>query len=450
MPNGLEAGDSVRGSDTISWLRGERAERSPGRRDVRVDDIVTYLNDPDVLNNVGGGLGADELARIELLEKNLGVNFLRDSIAEGWTVFEMVDGFTDVYTDESGVNTGSSTGYVYNGSNDYYANDPGSQHDLLIQSGGNVASDPIVDTTSVHTVTSVGGIDHSTSSAKFGTSSFDFNGTDAYMTVPSSTDWDFGTGDFTMELFYQPGATGPKTRNALISRVTSGNVGWMFWIDNNSLRFQINTGILIDGGSLTWTNGTWYHLALSRVGGTLSIYRDGLRLASVSNSTNLNLNSEELWIGAQQRSGFPDYCDGFVEEVSVLNGTGRYSGADVTADIPSSPYAVSTQNMTLVGASQTADSAPTNARMVILYDPVDSVTLNTDCTLEISRDGGSTFDAFTLTKEADYGTIDGGTVEILTTEDLTLAATSGTSMVYRFSTANNKNQRLHGVYVQWR
>ena len=101
----------------------------------------------------------------------------------------------------------------------------------------------------------------------------------------------------------------------------------------------------------------------------------------------------------------------------------------------------------LVGATQTANTAPTNARAVVLFDPIDSVTLNTDLILTMSMDGGSTYSsAFTLEKEADYDS----NIQILTTNDLTLSGTSGTSIVYKFTTANSKELRIHGVYVQWR
>jgi len=52
MANGLETGDSIKGSDTFSWFRGERDATSPGRRDVEFTLLVDYLNDPDVLTGV--------------------------------------------------------------------------------------------------------------------------------------------------------------------------------------------------------------------------------------------------------------------------------------------------------------------------------------------------------------------------------------------------------------
>jgi hypothetical protein len=49
MPNGLDTGDTVKGTDTFSFFRGERAERSAGRRDVEFSALAAYLNDTAVL-----------------------------------------------------------------------------------------------------------------------------------------------------------------------------------------------------------------------------------------------------------------------------------------------------------------------------------------------------------------------------------------------------------------
>lgn len=49
MANGLEAGDTVKGTDSFEFFRGERSAQSPGRRWVRFQALVDYLNDPNVL-----------------------------------------------------------------------------------------------------------------------------------------------------------------------------------------------------------------------------------------------------------------------------------------------------------------------------------------------------------------------------------------------------------------
>lgn len=103
-------------------------------------------------------------------------------------------------------------------------------------------------------------------------------------------------------------------------------------------------------------------------------------------------------------------------------------------------------NLTLVSQSFTADSVPTEARIVALHQAIDATTLNTDCTVEISRDGGTTWTTGTLVNE---GAFDATTNIFSATVDIS-AQPSGTSMKWRFKTLNNKEQRLHGVWMQWR
>ena len=104
--------------------------------------------------------------------------------------------------------------------------------------------------------------------------------------------------------------------------------------------------------------------------------------------------------------------------------------------------------MILPSVAFTTLATPTSGRLVVLYDPVDAVTLNTDLIFECSRDGGTTWTAWTLEANALFS----GTVEILTTEDLDISAqpTGSTSIIWRATTANTKDVQIHGVYLQWR
>lgn len=396
----------------------------------------------------GGASGAtaDELARIDSLEKNLGVNFLRDSIAEGWSIFEMVDGFADVYTDETGVNTGASTNQVYNTAGDYYSPQTGSSHSLLIQSETTNGSTTFTDSTGVHTITGNGGISHSTTQAKFGSSSVQFDGIDDYLSVPDNTDFDLdGTASFTIECQIYP--TSLASAQDICTKWDTGQQAYIIRLTTGGeIELYFNGSLFLTSSSAGISINNWYHVAVVRndSDSTTKIYINGTERASTLSTPVIpNTTSALAWGAVNVGSGPVLHFSGFMEEMSVLKGIARApeSGG------PSSPYSISTTEMTLIGATQTANSAPTSARMVILHDPIDSVTLNTDAILDISMDGGSTYStAFTLTKEADYD----ANVEILTTNDLLLDSTSGTSIVYRFRTANSKDQRLHGVYVQWR
>lgn len=169
-----------------------------------------------------------------------------------------------------------------------------------------------------------------------------------------------------------------------------------------------------------------------------------LRLENAEKNLGVNFLKDSISEGF----AIHDMVDGFADVYTDETGVNTGASTDQVYDSSNDFYGGGgSANFTLIGATQTANSAPTNARMVVLYEAVDSSTLNTDCTIEISIDGGSTYStAFTLVKEADYD----ANVEILTTDDLALDSTSGTSVVYRFKTLNEKVQRIHGVYIQWR
>lgn len=471
MANGLDSGDSIKGSDTFKFFRGERAAQSPGDRDVPISTLVDYLNDSTVLTNIGGagGATADELARLTLLEKNLGINFLRDAIAEGWTIFDMVDGFVDEYEDQTGLNIAGSTQAVYNQVYDYVSPTEAGGHSLLIQSdatnssttdwsGGTQGANK--DTTDSHTITVGGNVKNSTDQFYFAddeSSSIRFPGSAGdFLSVPDAdASFNFGSGDFTIEMWIRRDATGSAETLSSQENGSTTDFGHLFGINSNdTVRFVLdadgnNSGATTVTSTGTISANTWTHLAAVVDSGTMRIYINGVQDGSGASPGAFN-SSSNLTIGG--RNGVSQEFTGYMEEVSIINGTCRYpDGTTFSVPVASYLFSATTPNMILLSAAQTASSAPASARMVILHDPVDSVTLNTDAVLSISRDNGTTFTDFELTKEADYGTINGGTVEILTTEDLDISGQpSGTSIIYKLTTANNKDLRLHGAYVQWR
>ncbi len=102
-------------------------------------------------------------------------------------------------------------------------------------------------------------------------------------------------------------------------------------------------------------------------------------------------------------------------------------------------------NMTLVSNAFTATAVPTVARVAVFIDPQQSITINTDFTAEVSRDGGTTWTAVTLAIVSNpVGTVEQyeGTVSIS-------SQPSGTSMKYRLKTLNNKDIDVTGIVFQW-
>ncbi|MBC8337136.1 MAG: hypothetical protein H8E39_00455 [Alphaproteobacteria bacterium] len=107
-------------------------------------------------------------------------------------------------------------------------------------------------------------------------------------------------------------------------------------------------------------------------------------------------------------------------------------------------YLNTVQDMTLVSNATTALAEPTDAFIALWQEDVDAITPNTDLKAYASRDGGATWTQITLTQDATLGT-----GRILTGSADISAQPSGTSMKYKVETLNTKEQKIHGVALQW-
>jgi hypothetical protein len=105
-----------------------------------------------------------------------------------------------------------------------------------------------------------------------------------------------------------------------------------------------------------------------------------------------------------------------------------------------------TVNLTLVSNSFTADAVPTTARIGLQVIENEAITINTDLTAEVSRDGGTTFTTATLVL---VDTLADGT-KYYEDEAVTISGQpSGTAMEYRIKTLNTKSVDISSVLLQW-
>jgi len=103
-------------------------------------------------------------------------------------------------------------------------------------------------------------------------------------------------------------------------------------------------------------------------------------------------------------------------------------------------------NMTLVSNAFTAKAAPATGRIHVQVKEIDSSTVNTDLTTEISRDGGTNWTSATLTL---VDTLSDGTKAYQNNAVDISGQPSGTSMKYRIKTLNTKEIQIHGTVLQW-
>jgi hypothetical protein len=176
------------------------------------------------------------------------------------------------------------------------------------------------------TVTPVGNTVVS-SQSPFGTGySYAYDGTGDYLSVPSNAAFSFGTGDFTIECWvYLPtfaGATLPFVQNDVVSNVSSGDKWWFSYAAGN-LVFSAHGG----GGQVlaSWSPvaGTWYHLAVTRTGGNVRIFIDGVLRVTSATLGGTNWGQNGLSIGAMSNS--PLYLSGYISNIRIIKGTALYT-----------------------------------------------------------------------------------------------------------------------------
>jgi len=178
---------------------------------------------------------------------------------------------------------------------------------------------------SVQTLTLNGDAKSSTTQSKYLTSSMYFDGTDDYLEATASSLFDFGSEDFTIEMWAYP-QTDSDDRGGLFE---------LYVDDNNVLRIFRQTGDVIEalarnGGvnqfqiTSSITNDQWVHYALVNNGGTVSFYKNGTLVGSDSSFTLPDFSSARVLIGLDLY-GTDRWYTGYISDVRITKGLARYT-----------------------------------------------------------------------------------------------------------------------------
>jgi len=147
-----------------------------------------------------------------------------------------------------------------------------------------------------------------------------FSADNNYLDLGTYTDFQFGTGDYTIEMFvYHVTLSGQQTYVG----DNYGNSAGVYFYKNSSNRLGMYYSSDIAVSSSTDIPlMKWVHIAASRSNGTLRLYQDGVEVSSASDST--NLTETQLNIG-DTTGGSSGSMHGFISNVRVLKGTGLYT-----------------------------------------------------------------------------------------------------------------------------
>ena len=151
-----------------------------------------------------------------------------------------------------------------------------------------------------------------------------FPGEATQIVTPASSDFTLGTGDFTVEGWFNwthlPGSAG------------SGN--YIFDFGGNGLVGQFNgssvlgfwaSGIGYLNGSVSISTGNWYHCAWVRISGTGTFYLDGVQIAS--GSFNKDVTTNAMTMNGYHTGYSYGQQDVYYSDFRIVKGLGVYTGA---------------------------------------------------------------------------------------------------------------------------
>ena len=204
---------------------------------------------------------------------------------------------------------------------------------LLMHFSGSNGSTTFTDNSpSPKTVTASGTAQISTTRSKFGGASAYFVGSTDNLIVNSSSDFAFGTGNFTVEFWANWTAWTGNQRFILMGQSGASNIEIGRSSGSDAIYFYIMDSLL---GTYTWNPGTniWRHIALVRTGTStnqVTLYIDGVNVVSATSAASITANN--IIVGGLNWASSYN-MQGYIDELRITKGVARYTSSFVTQSI---------------------------------------------------------------------------------------------------------------------
>ena len=155
------------------------------------------------------------------------------------------------------------------------------------------------------------------------TGSVVFDGTGDNLTLAASTDFAWGTGDFTWEAWVYSTASDHTSGNHYMFDLGGGNLGAMSYYQD---RFNYYNSTVGSNGQLgSFPANKWTHIAVSRNNSISSIFIDGILQGSISDTHNYGTSALAVEI-AGYAGGSNLGWQGYISNLRVCKGHAVYTG----------------------------------------------------------------------------------------------------------------------------
>lgn len=197
-----------------------------------------------------------------------------------------------------------------------------------------------------------------------GGNSYSFSGsTSSYVYYNGSSNYAFGTGDYTIEWWQQDTGSGSFPRIFWYTSVVGGNSPSLGHSQEGSTssRACYLWPAVLNMASTPIALNTWYHFAIVRISGRVYFYKNGIVLNSGGsvNTTNVTDSTSRFYLATKSAGGLTsEQFKGYLTNFRVCKGLGVYTGN----------FTVPTSALSKTQSSGTNISAITN-ECVLLVKP---------------------------------------------------------------------------------
>jgi hypothetical protein len=183
----------------------------------------------------------------------------------------------------------------------------------------------------------------------------------SYLALPAGdADFQFGTGDFTIEWFQFITPLAGEKYPRIFALGTYPTNAISFSLETAPGALNNRPTLYIAGTQYAWTdlgsgiNNVWRHVALTRSSGAVRLYVNGVLIDNTTKSASGNIvdGTNQFTVGNEStriaQSGF----SGYITNINVIKGTALYTGASLT--VPTAPLTANANSKLLLLANSSA------------------------------------------------------------------------------------------------